>query len=479
MRKLRTEPPLNEPAVWNQEAEEYVLGTLLMYGDQFIQVNDFLSHEHFHLPAHKQIFKAMEMLFEKHTPIDYVLTGSQAQKEKGNLVTFNYLSHLTDNVTSSVNLIFHARIVKENFLRRKGSALLAKASQNTIDNSFDIFEEIEKVSREITALADIQAEGGLDAGTRADEALKDLRKKMDSSEDVVNWGHESFDAYFGPLEPKLIVIGARPSMGKTALGLWVSDKISEGGFYVPFFSMEMRRKQMSIRELSIRTKIPYSRIAKGKGYISEAEYVRLQTCRDYLSKNNKILVDHTASLDVNAIRSRCYKLKAQYPKMGAIVIDYLQLMNMPPKYNNDGRVNAIGEATRQLKILSSEIDVPVILLSQLNRETERRGKSMKDRRPGMSDLRESGEIEQNADVIIFPMRWEYYEDLPEESDGTPTKGRTEMVVAKNRNGKTGSFWMASDIATNNYYSDIYKPYTSRDEFEGMTPDDAPQTDQPF
>ena len=455
------------------QAEMMVLGAILLDYSCFSKVNGVLSPDSFSDDRHKAIFAAYCSLQEKRVPIDPLTVKNEiTQAGKSSLVAYSYVSSLCNDVVSAANVEYHAAIVNDYFVRRSLKKVGERLALNAESQGIDILSE---QAQAINALQKAVISGDsqdISAIGRARESLVELRKKMDGDADIVRFGNESMDAYFGPADAQLMIVGGRPSMGKTALGIWLAHIIAaKSGFYVPFFSLEMSNKKIGNRELSMATGIPYKRINTGQ--ITETEWIRLNTAADKFDKK-KVLVRYIPSATISAIRSHCEMVIQRYGRIGAVVVDYLQMMDAPTKYSGDTKNNAVGENSRQLKILSEELGVIVIVLCQLNRDVDKGGGTQ--RKPVMSDIRDSGEIEQNADSIIFPVRWEYY-DEPVDDKGYPNKGRTEIVVAKNRNGETGSFWLASDIATNNYGMDPYRPYTKRDAFEGM--DVPPETDQPF
>lgn len=429
----------------NVDAEQSVLGSMLLDKDAVIAVAEFLHEEHFYDGRHASIFAAMMQLFEDGMPID-IVTLSEKLKSQNLLKKVGGRTYLTDLV-SMVPTAAHAEeygnIVKENSIRR---SLISAASEITNIS----FEEGNPV-KDVLDKAEQLLFGISQEGMRANFiAIKDLLKdayeraeRADREENFmgISTGLKDLDAILGGFQKSdLVILAARPSVGKTALSL---DFIRYAGVVekkkVAYFSLEMSREQISDRLLGMQSAIPFWDIRTGK--MSDEKWVKLGEGMGQLAEAD-IFVDDMPGQNITEIRAKARRLALERG-LDIIVVDYLQLLS---GHNKENRVLEVGEISRGLKNLARELQVPVVALSQLSRSIEQRGGV---RIPQLSDLRESGSIEQDADVVIFLDREDSY------NPDTERKGIADIIVAKHRNGPTGKIEAAfiKEIAS---FRNLYK-----------------------
>jgi len=419
----------------NLEAEQSVLGGILLDNQALNGALEILTARDFYSEAHRKVFMAILELSDRNEPSD-LITLSNLLKDKKQLDQIGgaaYLAGLVDNVPSAANISYHAKIVREKSILRAliGTAtdILAK-SYNTgadIDQVLDeaehaIFEISEnKIRPSFFSIKDI-----------IKDSFKTIEKLYESKELItgVATGFEKLDEYTSGLQKSdLIIIAGRPSMGKTAFALNIAQYAAmEAGVPAAVFSLEMSKEQLAMRMLASTAKVDSQRIRKG--FLGETDWPKLTTAAGILSEA-PLFIDDTAAITVLEMKAKARRLKAEYG-LGLIIVDYLQLMR--GSSGKDSREQEISEISRSLKALAKELSVPVIALSQLNRKVEDRT----NRRPQMADLRESGAIEQDADVIAFIYRDEVYN----KSEDNPEKGMAEVIIAKQRNGPTGTVKLA-------------------------------------
>lgn len=415
----------------NQEAEQSVLGAMLLDKDAVINVAGWLKHDHFYDPKNAQIYEAIVELFEEGQPIDLV-TLSDRLKNKKALKKIGGRAYLTDLV-SSVPTAAHAEeygsIVRENSVRRG----LITAAGRIADISFDQ----EKKLQEVVDLAEQEVFNVAQAGARTNfthikDLLKDAYERAERAEREeaalgISTGFRDLDHLLGGYQKSdLIILAARPSVGKTSLAL---DMLLHSALVekkrAVFFSLEMSNAQITDRLLSMRSGIPMWETRTGK--LSDEKFMKLADSMGELAEAN-IMIDDKPGQHINEIRTKARRLALERG-IDIIYVDYLQLMHATSK---EGRTQEVQEISQGLKNLAREIEVPVVALSQLNRAIE----SRTSRRPQLSDLRDSGSIEQDADVVMFIDREDSY------NPDTDRKGVADIVVAKHRNGPTGDIELA-------------------------------------
>lgn len=434
------------------EAEQAVLGALMLDNSSWDQIADRLSDGDFYRRDHQIIFRTLAALSERGDPCDAVTVSEHLEQiaeleDAGGLA---YLGALAKDTPSAANVRAYADIVRERSVLRQliriGNELTESAFAPDGRDSKELIEEAEKRVFKI-------AEQG-SRGRNSYSPIKTLlRTAVDRIDELIHRdesitgvpsGLDKFDELTSGLQPSdLIILAARPSMGKTSLAMNFAEHAAiHAKKSVAIFSMEMSGEQLAMRMISSLGRVDQSKVRTGK--ISEEDWPRI-TSAVHLMSEAPIFIDDTPALTPTELRARCRRIKREHD-LGLVVVDYLQLMQVGGSVEN--RTNEISEISRGLKALAKELNVPVIALSQLNRNLEQRP----DKRPKMSDLRESGSIEQDADVIAFIYRDEVYN--PE----TPHKGMAEIIIEKHRNGPTGKIvatFLGSFTRFENYISDDY------------------------
>lgn len=430
----------------NLEAEVAVLASLLLEPNCWDQVSDVLHEEDFYKPAHKKIFLAIKELQKKNLPTDLVVVSNHL-KSKGELdiIGPDYLLDLFQQFPMATNIKSYSQIVREKSVLRKVIQTNSEIIDQAYDSSFEDLETfLDSVESKIFAIAEQRETRGL---VPASEIVPTSIERIEFLSTVksavtgVPSGFTDLDKMTSGFQPgELIIIAARPSMGKTAfcLNIMMNAALKKQR-KVALFSLEMGREQLMIRMLASEAAISISDIRVGA--LNQTSWGRLIESAARLN-DSPISIDDTSGISPFEIRAKCRRLKAQHG-LDMIVIDYLQLMDLKQKV--ESRERAVSEISKTLKSIAKELQLPVIALAQLNRGVENRG----DRRPMLSDLRESGSIEQDADVIMMIYRDEYYE-----KDNSDQKGVAEIIVAKQRNGPTGTvrlswrsqFGLFSDLA---------------------------------
>ncbi|PHS73488.1 MAG: replicative DNA helicase [Cycloclasticus sp.] len=414
------------------QAEQSVLGGLMLDNECWDTVAEKVSVEDFYRKDHKVIFEAIGNLASKDEPFD-VITISEVLGQSGELENAGglaYLGALANDTPSAANIGSYADIVRQRSVRRQ----LIHIGNEIADSGFDT------EGREINTLLDEAetkvfkiAEQGA-KGQKGFEPIKDLLGKAvdritelhenQNSLTGVSTGFKDLDDMTSGLQPSdLIIVAGRPSMGKTSFAMNIAENVGiQSGLPIAVFSMEMPGDSLAMRMMSSLGRIDQHKVRTGQ--LDDDEWPRMQSSINLLAEA-KIFIDDTAALSPIEVRARSRRLMKEHGQLGLIVLDYLQLMQSPS--NSESRVAEISDISRSLKALAKELKVPVVALSQLNRNLEQRP----NKRPVMSDLRESGSIEQDADVIIFIYRDEVY------NEDSPDKGSAEIIIGKQRNGPIG------------------------------------------
>lgn len=419
-----------------KDLEEAVLGAIMLEKSAFDTVIEILKPECFYVEAHQRIFAAMKRLAGKSMPVD-ILTVVEELKSNGELEMVGgpfYVTKLTNAVVSSANIEAHARIILQKFIQREliriSGEIISDAYEDTTD-VFNLLDEAESKLFEITDNHLRQNFEGIDSLlVKTLKRIEDLRNKSDDITGVPS-GFSSLDKVtYGWQPTDLIILAARPSVGKTAFALNLARNAAlnpKNPVPVAVFSLEMSAGQIVQRILSAETEIPIEKITRGK--LEDYEFHQLNKGIAKLAKA-PIFIDDTAALNIFELRAKCRRLKGKH-HIGLIIIDYLQLMSGGGENRNSNREQEISKISRDLKGLAKELSVPVLALSQLSREVEKRKEGNK--MPQLSDLRESGAIEQDADLVMFLYRPEYYEITANEM-GESVLGETHVRIAKHRNG---------------------------------------------
>ncbi len=410
----------------NLEAERSVLGALLLHADAVCDVN-FLKPEDFYLPRHQVIFESIVSAYGTRNQTDPIAVEEDLSR-RGKLTDAGgreQLLDLLESVVSAAAVAYHAEIVREKAVQRKLLESCLNLARQAYENQLDAKELLDEAERQIFEIARMDKSG--DAHGISDilqETFQRIDRLREREGRLTGLGTDyyDFDDMTGGLQPgELVIVAARPSMGKTSFALNLTERVASSRHGVAFFSLEMSNQQVIQNMLCNRAQIDGQAMRKGR--ITDAQYRRLtdeaQTLYDL-----PIYVDDTAGMTVTQLRSKCRRLKQKYD-ISMVVVDYLQLMTAGGRV--ESRQQEIATISRAMKGIARELKVPVIALSQLNRDVENRD----DHRPRMSDLRESGAIEQDADVIILLHRDEYYK--PTETNA----GLAQIIIAKQRNGPTG------------------------------------------
>ncbi len=413
------------------EAEESVLGAVLMSGDAANIALERLHAEDFYSPAHQQIFEAVQQLFDANQPID-AITVSEVLRRDGTLERIGgvgFLTRLLDTVPAASNVEYYAGIVEEHALRRRLMRVGGEIGSLATRMTEPIADVVDKAEQAVFAVSERRVGDGLaPIDPLLGPAIEKAEELQRTGSEVtgIPTGYRDLDRKLAGLHPtNLIVIAARPGMGKTALALNIAQNVALQGLSVAIFSLEMSREEVVSRMLCAQGRIDSQRLRTGR--LSEADFTKLSNAASALYKK-PIFVDDSPGLTVTEIRAKARRLRRR-PGLDLVVVDYLQLMHGS---GGENRQQEIALISRSLKNLARELDVPVIALSQLNRAVEAR----EDKRPRLGDLRESGAVEQDSDVVMFIYRDEYYHP-----DRVESKGIAEVVVAKHRQGAVGKVEM--------------------------------------
>ncbi|MCR4409287.1 MAG: replicative DNA helicase [Candidatus Saccharicenans sp.] len=413
------------------EAEKTVLGGVLVNNAYLNVVLSQLAPEDFYRDAHRQILEGMVALMDRGQPID-LLTLSDELQRRGLLEEIGgaaYLSSLMDGVPRTLNIEYYAQIIKEKSLLRKLILSSAKIINTSYEQQTDADTVISEAQQAIVEIAEEKIKPGLvPIGSLTGDMLETIRVLAERREAVtgVPTGFIELDNLTGGFHPAdFIVVAARPSMGKTALALNICQHVGlRTDYYAGFFSIEMAKEQVALRLLCAEAQVDLRKARSG--FISERDFERLQLAAETLSQA-RIYVDESAALTVMEMKAKCRRLKLE-GHLDIVFVDYIQLMRTGGRFEN--RNQEMSFISRSLKQLAKELRIPVVGVSQLSRAPE---KMRKEPKPMLSDLRESGAIEQDADVVIFIYRPDYYH--PEDE---AIKGIAEVTVAKQRNGPLGS-----------------------------------------
>ena len=418
-----------------KELEEAVLGAVMIEQNAINEVIDILKEDSFYVDAHQRIWRSILNLYQNQAPID-LLTVTEQLRKNGELDAAGgpfFVAQLTNKIGSAANVEYHARVLAEKFIQRRLISTSSEIIRDAYEDTTDVFELLDKAEKNLFSIAENNLKrDSADIQSLVFKELEELNIRMNNDQDHMNGVASGFidldKATGGWQKSDLIIVAARPAMGKTAFTLALARNAAiDHKKPVAIFSLEMSSAQLVQRLISMETHIPSDKIRKGN--LEPYEYQILTSKIDHL-KNASIFIDDTPAINVFELRSKCRRLKQQHD-IQLVVIDYLQLMSGSVDGKGGGnREQEISQISRSLKGMAKELGIPVIALSQLSRAVETRGG---DKRPILSDLRESGAIEQDADIVIFLYRAEYYQ-LDQDADGNPTKDIAEVIIAKHRNG---------------------------------------------
>jgi len=419
------------------DLEEAVLGALMLEKDAVLTVLDILSPSSFYNEAHKKIYEAILNLSNNEQAID-MLTVTEELKKTSSLDEIGgpfYITQLTGKVASAAHIEFHARIIAQKYIQRELIRVSSEMQKNAYDDSIDVYNLLDFSERQLFEIA----EGNIKKETLkldtaialAIEQIKEAGKQEDGLSGVPS-GFTGIDRITsGWQKSDLVIIAGRPSMGKTAFVLSMARNMAvDYSKSVAFFSLEMSSIQLVNRLIVSETELPSEKIKNGK--LENYEWEQL----DYKIKklvDAPVFIDDTPAISVFELRAKARRLKAKND-IQLVVIDYLQLMTIGGDNRGSSREQEVSTISRSLKAIAKELNIPIIALSQLNRSVETRGG---DKRPQLSDLRESGAIEQDADMVLFVHRPEYYR-IDVDAEGNSLKGIAEIIIAKHRNGAVGS-----------------------------------------
>lgn len=417
------------------DVERYVLGATLIDPEAVSIATEILPADAFYFPKHKKIYQALLDLSAKGQPIDIITVAEQlrATKQLDFVGGISYLNDLTEHVATSANTEHHARIISQKALLRNLIGAMGKRITEAYDPATDAFELLDAAEKDLFSISESQVR-------RSAKNLKDVvRETIDHIQSIadrpdglsgVTSGFSDLDKLTGGWQDSdLVIIAGRPSMGKTAFALACARNAalaSQSPVSCAIFSLEMSARQLTQRLLTSEAKVNAQNARTGK--LSQNDLHAVVEAAGKLGLA-PIFIDDSDGLGILELRAKCRRLKSEH-NIGLVLVDYLQLME---GQSRDNREQEIANISRSLKGLAKELDIPVIALSQLNRNAEDR----KDKRPQLSDLRESGAIEQDADVVAFIYRASYY-GIETDKDGRSTKGVAEIIVGKHRNGPTGT-----------------------------------------
>ncbi|MBW8050435.1 MAG: replicative DNA helicase [Cytophagales bacterium] len=454
------------------EAEEAVLGAILLEKHALTEIVDILKPESFYKEAHQKIYQAILALFEKSEPVDLITITNQL-REDGELESVGgpfYLTGLTTRVNAAANIEKHSRIVIQNAIKRELITIASEVLRDAYEDTIDVFDLLDKTEQNLFEVSENNIRKNYASlNIKIIEALEELEAKKDLKDGLtgVPSGFTELDRITsGWQKSDLIIIAARPGMGKTAFALTAMRNASiDSHFPVAFFSLEMSSIQLVNRLMSAEAELEGEKIRQGR--LKDFEWLQLHEKIKPLTQA-PIYVDDTPALSIMELRGKCRRLKIKHD-IKLIIVDYLQFMvgDTNKKYGSGNREQEIASISRALKNLAKELNVPVIALSQLSRAVEHRGG---DKKPLLADLRESGSLEQDADLVIFLYRPELY-GLTEDNEGNSTSGLAEVLVAKHRNGQTGEIKLQFIKKFTKFNDSGYNPWGDDD----IHSDDATET----
>ena len=469
------------------DLEEAVLGAMLIDEKGVNEIIDILSPEVFYKKSHQLIYESIQRLFRESEPID-LLTVSADLKKNNNFEIIGgdfYLISLSQKVSSSAHIEYHSRIVQQKFIQRKLISISNEIIQKSYNESTDVIDLLDEAESKLYDIAQNNIKGSSETAQNLVIQAKNRIEEISKQEGLsgVSTGFEKLDRLTSGWQPSdLVIVAARPGMGKTALALSMARNVSvQKKIPVAFFSLEMSSVQLITRLISSETGLSSDKLRTGK--LADHEWQQLNIKVSDL-ESAPLYIDDSAALTIFELRAKARRLASSHG-IKLIIIDYLQLMNIGSSNKAGNREQEISTISRNLKALAKELHIPVIALSQLSRAVETRGGT---KRPILSDLRESGAIEQDADIVSFLYRPEYYGITEWDDDmKTPSEGQGEFIVAKHRNGALDSiklkfvanlgkfedidsfdspFEFQSKLNTDNKLSDFSEP-SNKDEEEDI------------
>jgi len=469
------------------DLEEAVLGAMLIDEKGVNEVIDILSPEVFYKKSHQLIFESIQRLFRESEPIDLLTVSADLKKNKNFEVIGGdfYLIGLSQKVSSSAHIEYHSRIIQQKFIQRKLITISNEIISKSYNESTDVIDLLDEAESKLYDIAQNNIKGSSETAQNLVIQAKNRIEEISKQEGLsgISTGFEKLDRLTSGWQPSdLIIVAARPGMGKTALALSMARNVSvQKKIPVAFFSLEMSSVQLITRLISSETGLSSDKLRTGK--LADHEWQQLNIKVSDL-ESAPLYIDDSAALTIFELRAKARRLASSHG-IKLIIIDYLQLMNLGSSNKAGNREQEISTISRNLKALAKELNIPVIALSQLSRAVETRGGT---KRPILSDLRESGAIEQDADIVSFLYRPEYYGITEWDDDmKTPSEGQGEFIVAKHRNGALDSiklkfvanlgkfedidsfdspFEFQSKLNTDNKLSDFSEP-SNKDEEEDI------------
>lgn len=414
----------------NLEAEQSVLGAILLDNEALLKALEVITPDDFYRDSHKKIFNAMIELFEKNEPID-LITLTDHLRMKDQLETIggvSYLTSLVNFIPTAANVRHHARLIREKSLMRGLIRTATEIVSMVYEENMPADDLVDMAEKNIFSISDKRVKTSFsklkDVIKDSFEMIESLYDRKEAITGVPSGFHDLDELTTGFQHGDLVIVGGRPSMGKTALALNIAQHVGvELGEPVAIFSLEMSKRQLALRMLCSEAMVDSNRVRKG--FIRKEDWHKLTSAAGKLAEA-PIFIDDSSGISVLEMRAKARRLKMEHG-LSLVIVDYLQLMK--GKGNFERREQEISEISRALKGLAKELEVPVIALSQLNRGVEQRH----DKRPTLADLRESGAIEQDADVILFLYRDEVYN-----KNSNDNRGKAEIIIAKQRNGPTAT-----------------------------------------
>lgn len=414
----------------NEEAERSILGASMLSKDALLDIMDIVKPRDFYSEMHKEIFTAIRDLYSRSTPVD-TLTVSEELKKRNSLEMVGgraYIASLSSGVPSTANAAQYAKIVAEKAVLRRLITTSSDIIEEAYKEAMDADVVLDYAERGIFEIA--QAKQSKDVAALKDVLIRNIEiideaSKLDGNVIGVPTGFRDLDKMTSGLQRSdLVIVAARPAMGKTAFALNVAQQAAiKGKASVLIFSMEMSKEQLGQRLLSMESRVETQKLKTGD--LNRKDWDDINIALDVLSEAS-IFIDDTPGISIMEIKNKCRRIKAEHG-LDLVVLDYLQLMSFEGRV--ESRQQEISALSRNLKLIAREMDCPVIVLSQLSRAPEQR----QDHRPQLSDLRESGSIEQDADIVLFLYRDDYYEKENSEKPGV-----CEVIIAKQRSGPTGT-----------------------------------------
>ena len=432
------EQPFERQLPNSAEAERAILGAVLLDNGLISQAIEHLRPEDFYVPSHRRIFVAMVALFERGAEINPILIGEELKKENAleSAGGISFITNLTYGLPHTTNILHYTKVVRGKSMLRQLIKAASKITQEAIEEEDEPEIILDHAEHAIFQLADERIRQGFVHVKPIAEQLLEKVQELEGRAAVltgVTTGYADLDKMTSGLQKSdLIILAARPSMGKTSLALMLAENAAlHAGAVVGVFSLEMSKESLVMRMLCSQGNIDAQRFRNG--FLSRLEWAQIAKSLGILA-DAKIYIDDTPGLSVLEMRAKARRLAAEQKKLDLLVVDYLQLMSGSAR-RVESRQQEVSQISRELKALAKEMDVPVVALSQLSRAPESRS----DHRPQLADLRESGALEQDADLVAFIYREEPYK-TPEERDAMPEdeKNIAEIIIAKQRNGPTGS-----------------------------------------